>query len=168
MLGIGVLLQLSWQVPPLTLGLLSGPCPHAGLGKSSCLQNTFVQHIDYGGSFLSAHILYLPGHMPKFCKSGLPLNKEPTSVTDSTAFSSQFLSTSSATDSALFFNCHKDLFFQKSMSETAPHWPAVGPPATAGLSYQPASWRSQLEAGLESTPGTAAITDTQMQHDIFA
>ena len=85
MLGIGVLLQLSWlehrASPSSLLGSAWWPCPQAGLGNSLCLQNTFFQCVDYGGSFLSAHILYLPGHMPKLCESGLTLNKEPISVT---------------------------------------------------------------------------------------
>lgn len=60
------------QFPPLP-GSALWPWPQNAL--SLCPKNIFVHHTDYGSSFLSALVLYLPEYVPKFCRSELNLNR---------------------------------------------------------------------------------------------
>lgn len=172
--GIGVLLQLSWldhrASPSSLLGSAQWPCSHTGLGNILSLQNTFVQCIAYSCSFLSAHILYLPGHMPKLCKLGLTLNKETTSVT---GFHLVYVLQQSVSPHllshrlSLVLQLSQQFVFSEVNERDSPTLACCWPTSNCWTQL----WAHKLEvsarSSLESMPGTAAITDIRMWHDIF-
>lgn len=153
------------QFPPFP-GSALWPWPHNELGNSLCLKKTFVHHADYGSSFLPALVLYLPGYVPKFCRSGLTLNRRVFFCWFIFLVYSLQLTPSPYPVTRPCTSIVTKICAVRS-ENTAWPWHASVPSATAGPSCEP-----KLEVPARSWPGecawTAEITDTRMPRDMFA